>query len=143
MVGDVAVRIRSYMYIEKKGFAVLHQPVCVLEVGLPLADRLDLGAAQGNACFVLLDEKVVVAGRPVLRRIAVATGHRIAWPHRLLRAGAVLRSDHVAGLARHSEDPSNLHRSIGTDATSLSRRGDVCGRTCRTAPEIQAPAGLC
>ena len=70
------------MHVEQKRLAVLDQAVGVLEVCLALADRLDLGAAQGHAGFEPLQQKVVVAGGAVLRGIAFAGGHRIARARR-------------------------------------------------------------
>ena len=101
------------MHVEQKRFAVLDEAVGVLEVGLALADGLDLGAAQGHAGFEPLQQEVVVAGGAVVRGVALAGGDGVARPDRFLGAGSVRRNDDVAGLASHREASSNLHPNIG------------------------------
>ena len=90
VVGDVAVGVRSDMKIEQKGFAVLDQAVGVFEVGFALADGFDLRPAQADAGLELLQQEVVMAGRAVVRRVALAAGDGIAWLGGLLRASCAL-----------------------------------------------------
>ena len=102
------------MQIQQKSLAVLDQPVGVFEVGLALADRFHLGPAQRHAGFHLFQQKVVVARRPVMRRVALAAGHSVARLGRLLGAGGILFwSNLVTGLAGHGRASLNLHRSTG------------------------------
>ena len=89
------------MHVEQKRLAVLDEAVGVLEIGLALADGLDLGSAQGDAGLEFLQQKVIMAGDPVVRGVALAGSHGVARPRRFRRAGAVGLNDHVAGLARH------------------------------------------
>src|SRR6516162_1049407 len=86
VIGYVSVRIRTNMHVEQKRFAVLDDGVGVLEVCLALADRLDLGSAQGHARFELLEKEVVVAGGPVLGGVTLARSHGIARTHSFLRS---------------------------------------------------------
>src|ERR1700733_14370515 len=111
MIGQVAMGIRTDMEIEKKSLAVLDQAVGVLEVGLSLANRLDLSAAEGDAGLEFLQEEVVVTGHPVMRGIPLAAGHGVARGGSLLRAGRGRLDDHMAGLTGHPKHSSNLHRS--------------------------------
>ncbi len=77
------------MHVQQKGFAVLDEAVGVLEIGLSFANRLDLGAAQGDAGLEFLQQKVVVAGGAVVGGIALAGGDRVARPGLFCGAGAV------------------------------------------------------
>src|SRR5580658_2831029 len=72
------VGIRSDMRIQQKGFPILDEAVGVLQIGLTLADRLDLGPAQGYARLVLLEDEVVVTGLAILGGVAGAGSHRVA-----------------------------------------------------------------
>src|SRR5258708_33513235 len=107
------MRIRSNMYVEQKRLAVLDQAIGVLQIGLALADGLDLGATEGHAGLKPVQQKVVMAGGSVLRSVPLARGDRGAGPNRLLRPGTVRLYDNVAGLASHPGKTSNFHRSIG------------------------------
>ena len=78
VIGDVSVRVRPDMNVEQKRLAVLDEAVGVFEVGLALADRLDLSAAQGHAGLESLQQEVVVAGGAVMRGVAFAGGDGIA-----------------------------------------------------------------
>jgi hypothetical protein len=110
------------MHIEQKRLTVLDQAVGVLEVGLPLADGLDLGSAKGHAGFKFFEEKVVVAGHSIVRGVPRSAGHRIAGLGRFLGTGRILGNDDVAGLASHREATSNLHPSIGAGFNSFPAR---------------------
>src|ERR1700721_35172 len=101
------------MYIEQEGFSVLNQPIGVFQIGFPFADGFDLSAAESHTGLEFFKEEVVVAGGTILSSIAFAGSHGIAGTHGLLRPGAFLGSDCVAGLAGHAKDSSNFHRSIG------------------------------
>jgi hypothetical protein len=63
---------------KQKRLAVLDQAVGVFQVGLALADRLHLGAAQRNSGLEFLEEKVVMPGCRlcVASRSPLATGSR-------------------------------------------------------------------
>src|SRR5664279_2843102 len=113
VVGDVSVRIRADMNIEQESLSVLDEAVGVLEVGLAFSDGLDFSAAQSHAGFEFLKQEVVMAGDSVVGGVALAGGHGVARPRRLLGSGRVLGYDDMAGLAGHREATSNLHRSIG------------------------------
>jgi hypothetical protein len=101
------------MNIEQKRFAILDEAVRVFEVGLALADGLDLCPAQSHAGFKLFQKKVVVAGGAIMRGIPLTAGHRVAGPDRLLGAGSRWLNNHVTGLASHPEASLNLNPSIG------------------------------
>ena len=66
------------MEIEEEGLTVLDKAVGVLEVGLALADGLDLGAAEGDSGLKAFEEEEIVAGAAVLGGIALAGGDGIA-----------------------------------------------------------------
>ncbi len=74
------------MGVEQKGLAILEQAVGVLQVGLALANALDLGPAQGDAGLEAIFKEVVEGGRPVKGGIARAHRDGIAVL-RLHRAG--------------------------------------------------------
>src|SRR5579863_7604982 len=103
--------IRTDMHVEQKRLAVLDEAIGVLQVRLAFADRLDLGSAQGDAGLELLQEKVVVAGRAVVRGVPLAAGHRVARLGGLAGSRSLGLDDDVTALARHGEASSNLHPS--------------------------------
>src|ERR1700684_545076 len=78
MIVVAGVGIRSDMRIQQKGLPILDQAVGVPEIGLALADRLDLAPAQSHARLVLFEEEVVVARLAVLGRVACPGSYRIA-----------------------------------------------------------------
>src|SRR5579863_7656192 len=123
VIGNVSVRVRTDVYVEQEGLAVFDETISIFEVCLALANRLDFSTAQGDARFVFLQQKVMVAGGPVLSGVALAASHRIARARRLGRAGAIGIGDHVAALARHCYTSLNLHRSIGQAPEICARAG--------------------
>jgi len=109
----ISVGVRTDMQVEQKGLAVFDEAVGILEVGVALADGLDLGSAEGDAGFELLHQEVVVACHSIVGRVSLAAGHGVAGAHRLLRAGVWVLHDDVAGLAGHGRASSNLNGSTG------------------------------
>jgi hypothetical protein len=103
------------MQIQKECLAILDEAVGVFEVGLALADGLDLSAAQGDPGLDLFKQKVIVAGSPVLGGVALSAGDRIPRPGRLLGAGFTGLGDDVTSLTGHWRNSLNLHRSIGLE----------------------------
>src|ERR1700722_19318732 len=97
------------MQIQEERLAILDESVGVPEVCLPLADGLHLGAAQRHAGFEFLEEKVIMAGSPVVRGVALAAGHRVARLGRLFRGRRVFGNDNVAALAGHGRASLSLH----------------------------------
>src|SRR3954465_1560482 len=89
------------MHVQKEGFAIFDKPVGVLQIRLSFANRLDLGPAQGNTGLEFLEQKVVVAGDPVMGGIALAGSHGVPGLGLLLGGRSVTGYDSVAGLARH------------------------------------------
>src|SRR5215469_10859086 len=77
MIHRVAMRERPNMRIQQKALAVLQETVGILQVGLTLADRLHLGAAQRQSRFKTVSQEVVVARRAVYRRISQPRRNRI------------------------------------------------------------------
>src|ERR1017187_7301611 len=78
MVEDVAMFIGANVRVDQPEFAILHQPVGVLEVSSPSAHRFHFGSAQGDAGFELLQQKVVVRRGAVDRSVPLSAGRRIA-----------------------------------------------------------------
>ena len=101
------------MHVEQKRFAVLDEAVGIFQIGLALADGLNLGPAQRHSSLKFLKEKVIVAGDAIVRGVPLATGYGVARPHWLFGAGRVLGNNLMAGLARRRKASSNLHPSIG------------------------------
>jgi len=82
--------------------AILEEPVGVFEVGLSFADRLDLCAAQRDACLKAISKEVVEARRTVEGGIPVTGSHRIAvllLDYRLGRVGY----GRIGKIARHDD----------------------------------------
>src|ERR1039458_7143151 len=65
VIHGVAMREGADVRSEEHTFSVLQQSVGVLEVGLALANGLDLGAAESDAGLELVEQRIAVAGRPV------------------------------------------------------------------------------
>ena len=101
------------MHVEQKCLAILDEAVGILQVGLPLADGLDLGPAQRHARFKLLQQKIIMAGGPIVRGVPLTRGHGVPWLGWLGGAGSGRLNNYVAGLASHSEASSSLHPNIG------------------------------
>src|ERR1017187_10104530 len=78
VVHRVAMREGTDVRVQEKTFSVLQQPVGVLEVGLALANGLDLGAAERDSGLELVEQRIVVASRPVEGSIAHACGYGVA-----------------------------------------------------------------
>ena len=79
MVEDVAVLVGTDVGVDQPELAVLHQTVGIFQVRAPGANRLDLGAAQGDAGLKFFQQKVVVRRGPILTeasRSPLATGSR-------------------------------------------------------------------
>ncbi len=119
VIGDISVRVRTDMDVEQKRLAILDEAVGILQVGLALADGLDLGAAQRNAGLKFFQQKVVVAGGAIMRGVPLAAGHGVARLRGLFGAGRIFGDNLMAGLARHREASSNLHPSIGGGFTPM------------------------
>src|ERR1700733_5035281 len=90
--------IRADMGVKKEGLAVLDDSVRIFEVGLAFANRLDLGSAQRDTGFELVEQEVIEACGAVHGGIAVSGGDRVAGTVFLgrLRVG-------VNRLPRHDE----------------------------------------
>ena len=52
--------VRADVTVEQPEFAVLHQPIGILEVRLAGPDRFDLGASQRNAGLKFFQQEVVM-----------------------------------------------------------------------------------
>src|SRR6266568_951297 len=107
------MRIRPNMNIEQKCLAVLDEAVGVSQIGIALADGLDLGPPQCHAGLELLQKEVVMAGSTVLRGISFPGGDRVARLSWLLRPRPVRLYDNVACLSGHRSASLNFHPSIG------------------------------
>src|SRR5215469_7688889 len=70
--------IRPDMSVEEPGFAVFDDPVGVFEVRPSASDGLYLSTAQRDSSLILLEQKIVVTGRPVHGRISLACSQGIA-----------------------------------------------------------------
>jgi hypothetical protein len=64
--------------VEQEQLAILYERVGVLKIGKAATDGLDFGAAEDDAGFHLVGEKVVVGGGAVLRGIALTGGDGVA-----------------------------------------------------------------
>ena len=53
------------MAIQEERFAAHNPDEAVLQIDPPLPDRLDLGAPEGDPCFVAVKELVLMPGLPV------------------------------------------------------------------------------
>jgi len=58
--------------VQQKALSILEQSVGVFEVGVALANGLDLGAAEGDPGLEFIEQRVVVAGGPVVGGVAGA-----------------------------------------------------------------------
>ena len=101
------------MQVEQEGLAVFDQAIGILEVGVALADGLDLGSAEGDAGFKLFQEEVVVAGHAVVGRVALAAGDGVAGADGFLGAGVWVLHDDVAGLAGHASSCFDGSTGVG------------------------------
>src|SRR5450631_927163 len=72
------MRERADVRVEQETLSILEQSVCVFEIGLALADGLDLGPAQGDSGFEFVGQGVVVAGRAIVGGVAHAGGDGVA-----------------------------------------------------------------
>src|SRR6201996_2450100 len=101
VVAGIAVGIGTDMRVQQKGLAVLDQSVGVLQVGFAFTNRFDLGTAQCDPGLVFFDEKIIMAGRAIDRRIPRSGGDRVALLGFL--RGSLLRAslDGVTGLPGH------------------------------------------
>src|SRR5271167_2428037 len=104
MVENVAVLIRANVRIDQPKLAVLDKPVRILQVGAPATDGFDFGAAQSDARFELLQQKIVVRRSAIDRGIPLTAGGRIA-PGLLL---LVLRTITCLRLTSHVKTMRNL-----------------------------------
>jgi hypothetical protein len=77
VVHGIAVGKRADVGVEQEALSVLEQAVGVLEVGLAFANRLNFGAAEGDAGFVFVEEGVVIAGGAIVGRVAHSGGDRV------------------------------------------------------------------
>ena len=80
VVHQISVGEGTNMRVQQKSLTVFEQTVGIFEIGLAFADRFDLGSMKGNAALELVQQKVVMACRPIDGGIAVADGNRIARP---------------------------------------------------------------
>ena len=78
MIHRIAMRKRTDVRIQKETLAILQQPIGILQIRLAFANRFHLGPAQGNARLELVEKRVIMAGRPVVRGIAHTRRHRVA-----------------------------------------------------------------
>ena len=100
------------MHIEQKRFAVLDEPIGVPKIRVTLPNGLYFGPTKGHAALKPVEKEVIMAGHPVLGRIPLARGHRVARARRLLRGRSVFGHNHVAGLANHFRTSSDLHPTV-------------------------------
>ena len=113
VIGYISVGVRTDMQVEQKGLAVFDEAVGILEIGLAFADGFDLSAAEGDAGFKFVGQKVVVACHAVVGSIALSAGDGVSRADGLLGAGVWVLDDDMAGLAGHLRESSNLYGSTG------------------------------
>ncbi len=90
-------------------------------MALPLADGLDLGAAQGDPGFEFVQQKVVMAGGAIVRGVPLSGSDRVAGADRFLRTGFFLGNDYVTGLARHNGTSLVLILALTRVSAALQR----------------------
>src|ERR1700739_470792 len=78
VIADIAMGIGPDVGVKQESLAVLDDSIGVLKIGLAFTDRLDLGSAKGHAGFESVEQKVIVAGSAVDRRVALAGGDGVA-----------------------------------------------------------------
>ena len=83
VIEDVAVVIFTNVRVDEPQFAILDQAVSVLQVGAPVADGFDFGAAQSNSGLEFLEQEVIMRRRAIDCCVAQSAGCRIA-PARLI-----------------------------------------------------------
>src|SRR5215204_5289563 len=72
--------VRRDVQIEQEDLAVAHDPVCIGQIGLPVAQRLDLASREHQPCLVGVQNGIVVTRTPILGDrdvlwIVVGLGH--------------------------------------------------------------------
>jgi hypothetical protein len=65
------------MSVQQIGFAVFDDPVGILQIGLSLADGLDLCTPEGNAGFELVQQEVVMSRGAIYGSVALTGGDRL------------------------------------------------------------------
>src|ERR1700678_281979 len=80
MIERASVRVRADMRVQQVGFPVFENAVCILEIGLALANGLHFCASQRDAGFEFVQQKVIVAGRAVHGSVSLTGCH---WLTRL------------------------------------------------------------
>src|SRR5271169_2974367 len=129
--------VRTDMAIEEPKFAVLDEPVGVLEVGLAGADRLDLGSGENHSCLEFFEQEVVVAGVPIYGSILLPRGGRLA-ARILLPIGLGL----VAGLLGHSTEKKVTQRRTQVAGRRFQEKPE-CRESIRSAFSRDLPTGSC
>jgi hypothetical protein len=70
VIEDVAMLVGADVGVEQPKLAVFHQSVGILEVDLPFAGRLDLGAGEDDAGLEFLQQEVIVGGGAIAGDVA-------------------------------------------------------------------------
>ena len=87
------MRILADVHVQEKQFPAPNAGIAVLQVGSSKPERLDLGAPQNHAGFVLIEYEVVVPGLSILA-YNLYTGHK-KLPERRLENTGVLYSKYL------------------------------------------------
>src|SRR5690242_11887052 len=109
------------MHVEEKCLAVLDEAVGVAEVGLALADGLDLSAAQGDARLNSLNKKVVMGGGAILNSVSLPACNGVTRTRRFAGRCRVAGHYDMSVLARQRRLSSIFHRSICRDRRPVPR----------------------
>src|SRR5580658_4429605 len=71
------MRVGTDMSVQQIRFAVFDDAVGVLQIGLSLADGLDLSTPEGNAGFELIQQEVVMTRGAIHGSVALTGGDRL------------------------------------------------------------------